>query len=217
MTIASTPVQTVDSSVLAAEFGGSSAASVDVMIGVGLIKDSEAVFFQYVGDDKKQALMQANGKPVTSIYPVNITGVAITEPIGEFNQIKLNLFLRTQAGTNVMLTSGITTMWSQCIMTCLMGLYSQNALNSLIKLDTYKGKSSKGACFASMYNNGNKVTSNAMYQDLADARQSRNYEEVERLQRNAIELISAALSEAGPVLQDAPVVTEVVIEQANDF
>ena len=211
MTIATSPVQTVDSAALVAEFGGSSSTNVDVMIGVGLVKDSEAVFFQYIGDDNKQALMQPNGKPVTSIHPVTVTGIAVTEPLGEFNQVKLNLFLRTQGGTNVMLTSGLNTMWSQCITTCLMGLYSQNSLNSLIKLDTYKGKSSKGACFASMYNNGNKVTSNAMYQDLADARQSRNYGEVERLQRQAVEVLSAAFNEVADV-QPAEVVVE-----ANDF
>lgn len=211
MTIATSPVQTVDSAALVAEFGGSSSTNVDVMIGVGLVKDSEAVFFQYIGDDNKQALMQPNGKPVTSIHPVTVTGIAVTEPLGEFNQVKLNLFLRTQGGTNVMLTSGLNTMWSQCITTCLMGLYSQNSLNSLIKLDTYKGKSSKGACFASMYNNGNKVTSNAMYQDLAEARQSRNYGEVERLQRQAVEVLSAAFNEVADV-QPAEVVVE-----ANDF
>ena len=210
MTIATSPVQTVDSAALVAEFGGSSSTNVDVMIGVGLVKDSEAVFFQYIGDDNKQALMQPNGKPVTSIHPVTVTGIAVTEPLGEFNQVKLNLFLRTQGGTNVMLTSGLNTMWSQCITTCLMGLYSQNSLNSLIKLDTYKGKSSKGACFASMYNNGNKVTSDAMYQDLAEARQSRNYSEVERLQRQAVEVLSAAFNETA--VQPAEVVVE-----ANDF
>ncbi len=214
MTIASTPVQTADTSALVTEFGGSSSTSVDYMIGIGLVKDSDAVFFQYVGDDQKQALMQTNGKPVTSIHPVTITGVAVADNLGEFKQNKLNLFLRTQNGTNVMLTSGLTTMWSQCIMTCLMGLYASNSLNSLIKLDTYKGKSSKGACFASMYNNGNKVTSNAMYQDLADARQSRNYGEVERLQRNAVEVISSALGEVNAVLP-----AEVVVESTseNDF
>ena len=91
-------------------------------------------------------------------------------------------------------------------------MYASNSLNSLIKLDTYKGKSSKGACFASMYNNGNKVTSNAMYQDLADARQSRNYGEVERLQRNAVEVISSALGEVNAVLP-----AEVAVESTNDF
>lgn len=215
MTIATTPVQIVDSSSLVAEFGGSSNIAVDVMIGVGLVKDSEAVFFQYVGDDNKQALMQANGRPVTSIHPVTITGIGIADDVYKdagFSGAKLNLFLRTQNGTNVMLTSGLTTMWSQCITTCLMGLYSQNSLNSLIKLDTYKGKSNKGATFASMYNNGNKVTSNAMYQDLADARQSRNFDEVERLQRSAIELVSAAITESADVQP-----TEVVVEQEDNF
>ena len=44
-----------DTSALLAEIGGASQPTADIMIGIGLVKDSEAVFFQYEGDDKTSA------------------------------------------------------------------------------------------------------------------------------------------------------------------
>ena len=59
----------VDTSSIVAEIGGQSSAEVSVMIGIGLVKDSDAVYFQYVGDDKTQALVKDNGSPLTRIAP----------------------------------------------------------------------------------------------------------------------------------------------------
>ena len=179
MTIVSTADQTSATSALVADFGGSDSSVVDVMIGVGLVKDSEAVFFQYQGDDKKVALFQDNGRPVTRIKNVCLTNIAIAEDIYKsedgkgFDGSKLNLFLRTQSGATVMVTSGLTTMWSQCIVTALMGLYVSNQLSSVVQIDTFKGNSNLGTYFAAIRNNGIKATSQAMYDDLAAARASK--------------------------------------------
>ena len=45
---------TTDSNVtsLLAEVCGGAQPQVEMMIGIGLVKDSEAVFFQYLGDDR---------------------------------------------------------------------------------------------------------------------------------------------------------------------
>ena len=45
MTVISTANPTVDTASIVAEFGGQATQSVDIMIGVGLIKDSDAVYF----------------------------------------------------------------------------------------------------------------------------------------------------------------------------
>ena len=196
-TIVSQPSSTTDSAALVADFGGSDSTAVDYMIGVGLVKDSDAVFFQYQGDDAKQALMQPNGKPVTRLNNVVVTGVSVADDVYEnksFKGVKLNLFVRTQSGHNVMLTSGLTTLWSQCIVTALMGLYAEHGLNSLVNIDTWKGNSNMGTCFAAIRNNGRKVSSQAMYDDLYQAR-SNNRSEIDLLMRNAIALLSAALNE----------------------
>ena len=167
------------------------------------IRDSsEAVFFQYQGDDKKVALFQNNGRPVTRIKNVCLTNIAIAEDIykGEdgkgFTGSKLNLFLRTQSGATVMLTSGLTTMWSQCMVTALMGLYASNQLSSVVQIDTWKGNSNLGTYFAAIRNNGIKASSQALYDDLAAARSDRNKAEVDSLIRNAIQVIAAGFEEA---------------------
>ena len=47
-----TTVVTTDvSAVIVSEFAGGQSNDVQMMIGVGLVKDSDAVFFQYVGED----------------------------------------------------------------------------------------------------------------------------------------------------------------------
>ena len=133
--------------------------SVDFMFGIGLVKDSEAVFFQYVGESATpQALVQANGKPVTRIGNVYLTGLSIVENFGEFNQTKLNVYLKTQQGASVMLTSGLTTIWSQCLLTSLQGLVNDNAVDSLISVDSWKGTAKMRPCFAAIRNGQNKVT-----------------------------------------------------------
>ena len=107
MTLVSTANITADTAALVAECGGSSSNQVDIMIGIGLVKDSEAVFFQYVGEDgNSQALVRDNGKPVTRIAPVMLTGIGVADGIGEFNT-KLNIFVETQSGRTVMLASGL--------------------------------------------------------------------------------------------------------------
>ena len=187
---------TDNTAAIVAEFGGSSQQTVDIMIGVGLVKDSEAVFFQYEGDEKVTALMQASGRPVTRIGNVRLTGLSIADDVyadAGFSGSKLNIFVMTQAGRSVMLTSGLTTIWSQCLMTSLMGLITDNALDHLICIDTWKGNSKMKPCFAAVRDGNRKVSSNEMYQALMEARSDRDREKTESIMRDAIEVINAGL------------------------
>lgn len=187
---------TDNTAAIVAEFGGSSQQTVDIMIGVGLVKDSEAVFFQYEGDEKVTALMQASGRPVTRIGNIRLTGLSIADDVyadAGFSGSKLNIFVMTQAGRSVMLTSGLTTIWSQCLMTSLMGLITDNALDHLICIDTWKGNSKMKPCFAAVRDGNRKVSSNEMYQALMEARSDRDREKTETIMRDAIEVINAAL------------------------
>ncbi len=201
MTIVST-ADSSTSSALVAELGGSSHDAVDYMIGIGLIKDSEAVYFQYAGDDNKVALMQPNGKPVTRIGPVLVTGITVKDNAyadSGFQGDKVNVFLQTQSGLNLMITTGLTTMWAQCFVTALMGMFAADCLNSLVNVDTYKGSSKLGVYFANVRNNGNKMTSNALYEDFAAARADRDKALVEKLMRDSIAVVNTALSETHTV------------------
>ena len=185
-----------DTAAIVAEFGGSSQQSVDIMIGVGVVKDSEAVFFQYVGDDQTSALVQPSGKPVTRIGNVQLTGLSIADNVyaeAGFSGDKLNVFVTTQQGRTVMLTSGLTTIWSQCLITSLQGLAEEGGLDHMIAIDTWKGNSKMKPCFAAVRDGQRKVSSNELYQALADARSDRDREKTEQLMRDAVEVINAGL------------------------
>ena len=185
-----------DTAAIVAEFGGSSQQSVDIMIGVGVVKDSEAVFFQYVGDDQTSALVQPSGKPVTRIGNVQLTGLSIADNVyaeAGFSGDKLNVFVTTQQGRTVMLTSGLTTIWSQCLITSLQGLAEEGGLDHMIAIDTWKGNSKMKPCFAAVRDGARKVSSNELYQALADARSDRDREKTEKLMRDAVEVINAGL------------------------
>ena len=192
---------TDNTAAIVAELGGSSQQTVDIMIGVGLVKDSEAVFFQYEGDEKVSALMQASGRPVTRIGNVRLTGLSIADDVyaeAGFSGSKLNIYVETQSGRTVMLTSGLTTIWSQCLMTSLMGLITDNAIDHLICIDTWKGNSMKRPCFAAVRDGQRKVTSNEMYQSLLEARSDGDLAKTEAIMRDAVDVLNAALGQ-GPV------------------
>ena len=180
-------------------------STVDFMFGVGLVKDSEAVFFQYVGESATpQALVQANGKPVTRIGNVFLTNISIVENFGDFNQTKLNVFLKTQQGASVMLTSGLTTIWSQCLLTSLQGLVNDDALSSLISIDSWKGTSQLRPCFAAIRNGQTKVTCNDTYSLFCEARGNRDAAAKETIARNVVANVQNLLDNE---------VQEVVIDQ----
>ena len=206
---------TTDTSALVAELGGSSDVTVDYMFGIGNVKDSDAVYFQYMGDDQLQALVSASGRPQTRIGNVFLTGVTIADDVYKeagFSGDKLNVFLQTQSGASIMLTAGLTTIWSQCIMTALMGLADNAALTHLITVDTWKGTSKMRPCFAAVRDGQVKMTNDYLYEALREARSDRNKELQTKLMREAVAAVSAAL---GGDVQEA-VVTEVP-EEVTEF
>ena len=181
---------------IVAECGGSSTTEADLMIGIGLVKDSEAVYFQYLGDEQSTALVKPNGKPVDRIGNVRLTGLSIAEDVyadAGFSGSKLNVMLETQQGRTVMLTSGLTTIWSQCLITSLMGLYAAGSLEHLIAVNSWKGNTKMKPCFCAVYDGRVKMTDNETYQALADARSDRDKEKVEAIVRDAISVINAAI------------------------
>ena len=216
-----TIVSTADSSTIAApvdqpnaliaELVSEAASDIDMMIGVGLVKDSDAVFFQYIGDKDTQALMLPSGKPLTRLQNVKLTGVTIAEDIGEFNSTKINLYLTTNQGRTVMLTSGLTTIWTQCVLTGLIGAFESGNLEFALTLDSWKGTSKMKPCFAAIRSGQLKQTSQTMYDALLDARGDRDYAKTEAICRDAVAVLAQAVG------YEAPVPTEIKVEQENEF
>ncbi len=205
-------------SIIADISSGGAAPTVDVMIGIGLQKDSEAVFFQYQGDDNVQALMYDSGKPVTRIGNVYLTGLSIADDVyaeAGFSGSKLNVFVETQQGRSIMITSGLTTIWSQCLLTSLQGLSDADALGHLIAIDTWKGNSKMKPCFAAVRDGAVKVSSDVMYQALADARADRDRAKTEALLRDTVDVINAQINGVPAVVEQLD--GDKIMPASNEF
>jgi len=202
MTIVSTaPTVQSDALSIIEEFGGSSANNVEMMIGVGLAKDTEAVFFQYLGDGQEQAMMLPSGKPLTRLQGVQFTGISIAEDIGEFNSVKLNIFLTTSQGRTALITSGLTTMWSQCVLTGLMAVFNQTQLPATITLDSWYGTSRNRPAFAAIRFNNQKMSDNDIYEQLKDSRYDGDKTRVEAICRDCVSILAHALGTDQPIEQ----------------
>lgn len=186
-------------------------SSVDMMIGIGLVKDTDAVYFQYLGEEQSPtALMLPSGKPCTRLPHVTVTGIEIAEDIGEFKSTKLNLFVTSQAGRTVLLTSGLQTIWSQCIITALMAVFNEYGLNAPLTIDTWKGTSKMRPCFAAIRQGTQKMSDSDLYEQLKEARSDRDRERVERIMRDSVDILRGALGIEHTSVSDAT--TETVDE-----
>ncbi len=192
-------------------------SSVDMMIGIGLVKDTDAVYFQYLGDEQSPtALMLPSGKPCTRLPHVTLTGIEIAEDIGEFNSTKLNLIVTSSAGRTVLLTSGLQTIWSQCMITALMGVFGEYALNAPMTIDTWKGTSKMRPCFAAIRQGQQKMSDTEVYNQLREARSDRDKELVERIMRDSVEILQGALGIESTSVEDVTDVTPDSVEE-NEF
>lgn len=194
-----TTLAKIDNTAVLAEFTGGSTADVAMMIGIGLVKDSDAVFFQYLGEEQPaRALSYPSGKPVTRMANVRLNGIEVVDGIGEFASTKLNVFIESSEGTILMLTSGLQTIWSQCVITAFMGLVGSGNLDASFSLDTWKGSSKMRPCFAAIRSGDVKMTDQLTYDTLADARSDRNLNKTIELMRDYVGLIKGALT-GGPI------------------
>ena len=179
------------------------------MIGVGLVKDSDAVFFQYLGEDAKPRALTipTSGKPVYKFQNVRLVGVDIAEDVGEFNSTKLNVYLESSAGNVVLMTSGLTTLWSQAVMCALMGLYNSYDLDTRFTLNSWKGTSKMRPCFASVKIGAVKISDDQLYEQLKGLRADKATDKVLATMRDSVEILRHALG----IEQ-----TEVTVEETTD-
>tara|TARA_Y100000401_G_scaffold31316_1_gene22879 strand:+ start:1057 stop:1704 length:648 start_codon:yes stop_codon:yes gene_type:complete len=175
--------------------GGGMEQDIAMMIGISVVKNSDAVFFQYLGDDKEpQALMNPrSGKPITTLPHMRLVGISIAEDVGTFNLTKLNLFLEATAGSVVMLTSGLTTLWSQSVIIALSGLYQTYDLSTPFSLNSWKGTVGLRPTFASIKIGKEKITDQMLYDQLKELRADKAADKITAVMRDSVEILSAAL------------------------
>ena len=215
MTIVSTAALTTSTSAIVSEFSGGSSSNVAMFIGIGLVKDSDAVFFQYQNEGEQPiALLQPSGKHLSTLANVTLVDVSIYEPGDEYNTLKVNITLESSAGTQVMVTSGLTTFWSQSVVGGLLAMLKGGDLTCPFNLDTWRGTLGKiKPCFGGVKINGAMMRNDEIYKALTDARADGNKQRVETIMRDAAEVLSAALK-VTPAVVSLDEVTEKV---AADF
>ena len=189
---------TAQSSALATELIGDmvgQSSSVDMMIGIGLNKESDAVFFQYLGEDTvPSALMLPSGKPLTRLANVRLVGLTIAEEVGAFKSTKLNVYLESTQGRRVMLTSGLTTLWSQYLISGLSALQQEYALDAPFTLDTWKGTSSMRPCFAAVRTGGQSVKDLHLTEQLKEAKADGDTKRSISIMRDTVEILHATVT-----------------------
>ena len=205
-------ITTIDTSILN-EFAGGQENDVAMMIGISTIKDSDAVFFKYVGNDQEPVAMvwPNTGKPVTKFKNIRLTGLSIAEDIGKFNATKINVFVEVvPSGRILMLTSGLTTLWSQYLITGLSGLALTGNLEFAFQLDTWKGTSLFKPTFAKVRLGDLEMTDPELKQAFIDAKG--NDKATEAIMRDTVEYLNRLVT-GGDVTP--AVVTEVTeVEEA---
>ena len=202
-----------ESSAIVAELvSGGESPEINMMIGVGVVKESEAVLFHYVGNEEQpQALMHPRtGNPLTRLSNVKLVGLDIAKNIGTENATKLNVILELGNGNKVLVTSGIQTWWSQCVMAGLFGLFQNGLLTESFNLDSYRGTMGRKPIFASI-RCADVYSDKELYAMLMADRKSKAWESYEQTITTIISDLSKVLN-AAPVPQDE--VNEVLVEVA---
>ena len=202
-----------ESSAIVAELvSGGEAPEINMMIGVGVVKESEAVLFHYVGNEEQpQALMHPRtGNPLTRLSNVKLVGLDIAKNIGTENATKLNVILELGNGNKVLVTSGIQTWWSQCVMAGLFGLFQNGLLTESFNLDSYRGKTGRRPIFASI-RCADVYSDKELYAILMADRRSKAWKSYEQTMATFVSDLNKALKSPASA-QDA--VKEVLVEVA---
>ena len=196
MTIISTSALATSTSAIVSEFSGGSSSNVAMFIGIGLVKDSDAVFFHYKNEGEQPvALLAPSGKHLSTLANVTLVDVSIYEPGDEYNTLKVNITLESSSGTQVMVTSGLTTFWSQSVVGGLLAMLRGGDVTCPFNLDTWRGNKGKiKPCFGAVKVNRESMRNDELYKLLVDARADGNKQLVETIMRNAVEELNAALN-----------------------
>ena len=185
----------VDSSAIVADLvSGGEAPEINMMIGIGVVKESEAVLFHYIGNDEKPAaLMTKAGKPLTRLANVKLVDIDIVTGIGTENATKLNVILELHSGNKILVTSGIQTWWSMCVISGLYGLFQNGMITESFNLDSYRGNMGRKPIFASI-RCGEVYSDKELYAILNADRKEKAWESYELSMSSIMTTLKDALS-----------------------
>ena len=164
-----------------------------MMIGVGLVKDSDAVFFQYLGEDAKPRALTipTSGKPVYKFQNVRLVGVDIAEDVGEFNSTKLNVYLESSAGNVVADLRPRFGLRLSCVHSLVCTTATTSTLASLSTAGKVLPK--MRPCFASVKIDNQKISDDQLYDTLKELRADRASDKIMQVMRDSVEILRHAL------------------------
>jgi hypothetical protein len=202
----------VDSSAIVADLvSGGEAPEIKYMIGVGVVKNSEAVLFYYIGNDEQPIpLMTKAGKPLTRLANVQLVDVAVVTGIGTKNATKLNVILEVDSGNKILITSGIQTWWSMCVISGLYGLFQNGMITESFNLDSYRGNMGLKPIFASI-RCGQVYSDKELYAILNADRKERAWESYELSMSSIVDTLKKELNtsvEPDTSVEDVEVLVE---------
>lgn len=178
-----------------------------MMVGIGLDKESDAVYFKYMGENQKpQPLLKPqSGRPLTRLSNVTLVSLEIRENIGSMNATKLNAVVKASDGTQLMLTSGIDSLWTKGLIVALVALFQTHQVSTAFNLDTWRGTSKMRPCFAAIRSNGIKLTDETLKEQLLDAKSDKDEDRTDQLLRDAVDGMRMLLAGNAPQPVDVQV------------
>jgi hypothetical protein len=90
-----------------------------------------------------------------------------------------------------MLTSGLNTIWSQCVLTGLIEAFHQGVIDQPMSLDTWKGTSKMKPCFAGIRQGANKLSNKDLYEELGHSRRQGDKARLTTLLKDAVSVLEA--------------------------
>ncbi len=184
----------VDSSAIVADLvSGGEAPEINMMIGIGVVKESEAVLFHYIGNDEKPAaLMTKAGKPLTRLGNVKLVDIDIVTGIGTENATKLNVILESNHGNRILVTSGIQTWWTTCVIAGLFGLLQNGLITTPFNLDSYRGNLGRKPIFASI-RSGQVYSDKELYEILNADRKEKAWDSYQLSMSTIVDTLKKAM------------------------
>ena len=185
----------VDSSAIVADLvSGGEAPEINMMIGIGVVRESEAVLFHYIGNDEKPAaLMTKAGKPLTRLGNVKLVDIDIVTGIGTQNATKLNVILESNHGNRILVTSGIQTWWTTCVIAGLFGLLQNGLIAAPFNLDSYRGNLGQKPIFASI-RSGQSYSDQELYAILKSDRTDKAWDAYESTVSSIVDTLKKELN-----------------------
>ena len=122
-----------------------------------------------------------------------LVDIAVVTGIGTENATKLNVILEIDNGSKILITSGIQTWWTTCVIAGLFGLLQNGLITTPFNLDSYRGNLGRKPIFASI-RSGQVYSDQELYAILKSDRTDKAWDSYELNVSNIVETLKKELN-----------------------